>query len=78
MPSSHNGRHWGYHPDTGGFGARPPLAVVSVGWMQREKSGTSQSQEHGTIQELNLMYALIYLDEEIVFSQMPEEHLIRL
>ena len=31
-PSSHNRRHWGYHPDSGGFGARPLLAVSSVNW----------------------------------------------
>ena len=28
--------------------------------------------------ELNLTYVLIYLDDMIVFSQMPEENLIRL
>ena len=35
MPSSHNRRRWGYHPDSGGFGARPLLAGVSVDWMPR-------------------------------------------
>ena len=34
-PSSHYGRHWGYHPDSGGFGARPLLAGVSVDWTPR-------------------------------------------
>ena len=29
------GRRWGYHPDSGGFGARPLLAVVSVDWTPR-------------------------------------------
>ena len=28
--------------------------------------------------ELNLTYALIYLDDVIVFSSTPEEHLVRL
>ena len=28
--------------------------------------------------ELNLLYVLIYLDDMIVFSRMPEEHLVRL
>ena len=33
----------GYHPDTGGTGARPPFAVASASWTQREKSGTGRS-----------------------------------
>ena len=34
-PLSHNGRRWGYHPDSGGFGVRPLLAVASVVWTPR-------------------------------------------
>ena len=30
-----NRRRWGYHPDSGGFGVRPPLAVASVDWTPR-------------------------------------------
>ena len=39
---------------------------------------TFQHLMQNCLGELNLMYALIYLDDIIVFSCMPEEHLVQL
>ena len=39
---------------------------------------TFQSLMQNCLGELNLTYALIYLDDVIVFSQTEEEHLTRL
>ena len=35
MPSSQYGRHWGYYPDSGGFGTRHRLAGASIEWAPR-------------------------------------------
>ena len=54
----------GYHPDSGGIGARPLFAVASAGWMQREKSGTSQSLRRTRHQSsLTLMKVLTFFSE---------------
>ena len=39
---------------------------------------TFQRLMQNCLGELNLMYCLIYLDDMIVFSEMPEEHLLRM
>ena len=39
---------------------------------------TFQRLMQNCLGELNLMYCLIYLDDVIVFSEMPEEHLMRM
>ena len=39
---------------------------------------TFQRLMQNTLGELNLTYALIYLDDVIIFSKTEEEHLIRL
>ena len=33
---------------------------------------------HAKLEELNLMYALVYLDNVIVYSKTEEEHLVHL
>ena len=39
---------------------------------------TFQQHMQNCLGELNLTYCLIYLDDVIVFSEMPEEHLQRM
>ena len=39
---------------------------------------TFQRLMQNCLGELNLTYCLIYLDDVIVFSEMPEEHLLRM
>ena len=68
MPSSQYGRHWGYHPDSGGFGARHLLAGASVdlaprgiwNWSIHNSTNANADQvqlrRSGAVKCLNILY----------------------
>ena len=60
MPSGHNGRHWGYHPDSGGFGARPLLAGASVDWTPRGIQNWSiHNSTNANVDQVQLDYLVL-------------------